>query len=274
MIEIPSRLNDLARDHPDLAPACAYYAAILPLLQAARARVPPLAFDLAYAQQKIDQGSPVFRGEPLPFPALLAQDLFLQLCDAIAAPDPQPVRDFRRAAQNPPLLSILVALLNGAAEPIALTARDLDLDLPLLRVVTGHCLKPFLTVWAEQLSPQLNLSHWDHGACPLCGSSPLFAELRGPERARFLRCAQCAAAWPYNRLQCVHCGATNSHLLGLLQPEGRVERASVQTCANCRSYIKQIIAPDPIPPDLLLVEDLSTLALDWIATQHGFSRPT
>jgi formate dehydrogenase maturation protein FdhE len=55
--------------------------------------------------------------------------------------------------------------------------------------------------------------------------------------------------------------------------EGEEEKYRLQTCDVCRRYIKVVVTYDPIPVDLLLVEDLVTLHLDHIAGERDFARP-
>jgi formate dehydrogenase maturation protein FdhE len=46
----------------------------------------------------------------------------------------------------------------------------------------------------------------------------------------------------------------------------------VEVCNQCRGYLKVIVSFTPTPPQLLPVEDLATLHLDYIAEKHGYAR--
>jgi FdhE protein len=278
-IPVQARLNTLSHYRPDLASACACYSELLPILKEAQHRAPALNLDPRRAQQKLDQGKPVLRGVSLPFSTRMAQDLLRQICEAIAgsaAAKPPAARSLRRAcgaSAGLPLVTLMDALLTGSTEPLARAARQLDLDPVLLRVVVDNCLKPFLMVWAGQLAEKVDVTQWRRGWCPFCGGAPLFAELHGPERARSLRCGRCGADWPFNQLKCVHCGTTDLCSLGVLQLDSHTERGSVQTCSACHTYIKMLVTSEPTCPEQLMVEDLSSITLDWIAGQYGYTRP-
>jgi FdhE protein len=133
-------------------------------------------------------------------------------------------------------------------------------------------MKPSLHTWTAALSPQVDLSAWMHGSCPFCGSLPALAVLRGPQRARYLRCAMCGAEWPFNRLQCAGCESSDARSLGLMWVDGGAESQSVQTCESCHSYLKMLTILEPFSTSLLPVLDLETIRLDLLASQRGYHR--
>ncbi len=45
-----------------------------------------------------------------------------------------------------------------------------------------------------------------------------------------------------------------------------------EVCNKCQGYLKVIAAFTPTPPGMLLVEDLATLHLDYIAQERGYIR--
>ncbi len=107
--------------------------------------------------------------------------------------------------------------------------------------------------------------------CLVCGSAPALAEIQGKEGGRRLRCGLCAAGWPYPRVKCTFCANTNHLSLGTLSVEGEGEKYRVQTCDVCRGYVKVVVTFDPIPEDMLAVEDLATYHLDLVAAERGYS---
>jgi FdhE protein len=262
------RLDGLSAEHPELADACAYYRRLLPILVQAREAVDPLALDPGEAQEKIDRGEPVLRGEELRFFTPPAESLFFQVYQAVAGDDPP-----QGPIKGKTIGRLLRQYMDGDCSSIENTASRLGMDGARLQVILQNTLKPFLHVWREALMPGVDVSTWQKGDCPFCGSLPLLAELRGPERARHLRCGLCGADWPFPRLQCVTCGNTEAASLGILQPEGGLQRISVQTCRVCHGFLKMVISVDPIPADLLPVEDLATLSLELIAGSRGYVRP-
>ena len=46
----------------------------------------------------------------------------------------------------------------------------------------------------------------------------------------------------------------------------------LETCDQCRGYVKVVSSFSPTPPEMLAVEDLATIHLDYIAQEKGYSR--
>jgi FdhE protein len=310
---LAKRLDDLARQTPELEPALAFYRAAIPLLRMAQRQVAPITLDPAYAGHKLQNGTPLLTGEALPLDEQATAVLWLRLCrlleegakqasrsasrslfsffkrETVDAPallqhiedgDTAAVRgaaaeQLRRAVERGQLdlTAVWMALLSGDLGRIERLASELALDFPLLRTLGWQSLQPSLRAWAKQLKANLaNSNLWQHATCPICGSVPLLSEIQGKEGARRLRCGVCGASWGYARLACACCGNRNYRQLGYLAVEGEDEKYRLQTCAACRSYLKVVVTYDPIPVDLLVVEDLATHHLDLVAAEHGFQR--
>jgi formate dehydrogenase maturation protein FdhE len=47
----------------------------------------------------------------------------------------------------------------------------------------------------------------------------------------------------------------------------------IEACDKCKSYLKVISSFAPTPADMLAIEDLATLSLDYIAEERGYTRP-
>jgi len=171
---------------------------------------------------------------------------------------------------------VWVALLTGDDERLQQVAGNAKLDATLLHTLGRHTLQPALRRWATDLKPLADFDNawfagvWQQVGCPMCGGTPLLAEIAGKEGARRLRCSACGLGWGYPRLFCAHCGNQDHHKIGYLSVEGEEEKYRVQTCAVCRGYLKIVITFDPMPANQLPIEDLATVHLDAIATQHGF----
>jgi len=165
------------------------------------------------------------------------------------------------------------AMAMGEGQRVEQTAVGLELDPNLLRILAQISLKPALYAWAQNLGRIVDLDQWRRGHCPMCGNTPMLSEIQGKEGARRLRCSLCGTGWYYPRLQCPFCGRHGHKSLGYIAVEGEEEKYRMQTCDNCRRYIKVVVTYDPIPPDLLLVEDLATLHLDLIANERDFALP-
>jgi FdhE protein len=122
--------------------------------------------------------------------------------------------------------------------------------------------------WAASLPPA-----WTDGFCPLCGSWPAFAEMRGIERSRHFRCGRCASEWHSRLLCCPYCASTNHDELVTLVPEKTGASCAVDACKRCLGYVKTLTRLQGCPPDAVLLEDLATVAFDVAALEQGYSRP-
>jgi FdhE protein len=170
------------------------------------------------------------------------------------------------------LSTLWQALAAGDAAAVEVLAAGAGLDVQWLRLIGENSLKPAFRAFQAEISRSVDLAGWRRGLCPVCGGHSTLAEVQGKEGARRLRCGLCAAGWPYPRVQCAFCANTDHLTLGTLGLEDEAEKYRVQICEVCRGYVKVVVTFDPIPEDLLAVEDLATLHLDLIAAERGYSR--
>jgi len=131
---------------------------------------------------------------------------------------------------------------------------------------------PLLQACGRRLGPYIP-ADWGHGYCPVCGAWPLLAELRGLERARRLRCGRCAADWPLPWLLCAYCGERRHERLGSLVSEGQLDGRKIETCTECRGYLKSVSTLEPLTPAGVLLTDLETVELDLVAREREWIRP-
>ena len=94
---------------------------------------------------------------------------------------------------------------------------------------------PFLQAcnrrWASSISES-----WVEGYCPVCGSWPAFAEVRGIERSRYFRCGRCGGEW-HARALCVPVTARRAIMTSssALVPEKAGSNAPSSTRAGAAS---------------------------------------
>jgi FdhE protein len=302
-------LDGLAQHTPELAEAAAFYRAALPLLGQYRQTVPSFHMGQPAAESKLAAGLPLLLGEELPFDSQSARALFLKLCRIVegarapgkstpgerairlsaalslwkraqdgdgAALRAAAARQIRQAVEHgdldlPAVWSMLAV---GDERRLELTAAGLALDAVLLRTLAQYSLKPVFQACAQELQQVVGFDRWRRGRCPVCGSAPSFSELQGKEGARRLRCGLCGAGWRYPHLQCAFCPNQDYKLLSYFSVEGEEDRYQLQACDVCQGYIKVVKTFEPIPVDLLPVQDLATLHLDLIAADHGYTRMT
>jgi FdhE protein len=108
----------------------------------------------------------------------------------------------------------------------------------------------------------------------VCAAWPIFAERRGLDRSRRLRCGRCAAEWEVEWLYCVYCNERDHKRLDALEPDGQGEMLKVETCATCQGYLKSLASLQGFSDFELLLQDLETVELDLVALERGYRRPS
>ena len=140
------------------------------------------------------------------------------------------------------------------------------------RAISSLLPVPFLHAcarqWRDSVSPG-----WEEGYCPVCGAWPAFAELRGIERTRYVRCGRCGGEWLGRILHCVYCGTRDHDQLAALVPEKAGSSGAIDACNNCRGYLKVFTRLQGCAPELVLLEDLRSVDLDVAAIAQGYARP-
>jgi len=277
---IIQRLRALARKSPDLKDAARVYEAVLPLLRDADLHVKTIPLTLEQAREKMGKGQPLLLGMDLDIDLDSARVFMIKLARALESSSGG--TGYQAGAAHRILLALeenkldLGVLLVPAAEgkngSIVSSAQVLGLDAELLMTLLQNALKPAMREWRRQLTPLAEGIPWNKGACFICGDAAALAELQGNNQAMHLRCGRCGADWMFRRLQCIYCGNEDPETLRYWDSGSRGEIMRAEACEKCKGYIKVIAAFDPTPAELLAVEDLATLHLDYIAQERGYSR--
>jgi Protein involved in formate dehydrogenase formation len=297
---IVQRLNSVADTHPDLRAAARLYEAILPLIRDADIHVPPLRFDQAKIRSFLEKGVPLLSGLALEVEFRELEVLMLRLIRAIESMDAsgkkgggwkswlrtthidaEPDNCLLKAAAAGIRQSYedgrldLGEILRGAASGnhgvLSERAANLQLDCELLWTLAQNTLKATLNMCRREIAPQIDGLQWDKGYCFICGSRATLGELQDNDQVKHLRCGQCGADWHFNRLQCLHCGNVDHETQQSLYLDGSDSRR-IEACDLCHGYLKVIASFAPTPPEMLAVEDLATLHLDYIAQQRGYAK--
>jgi FdhE protein len=143
-----------------------------------------------------------------------------------------------------------------------------------LRFLVQSSLVPGIEAVARSLDAALVRDQaWNHGHCPICGSLPLMAGLRDKEGHRWLSCSFCRTSYRYRRLRCAFCGNEEHKDLDFFTV-AEVPGYRIDTCSGCKRYIKTVDFRQLDKVSLPLLDDLESLALDILARQEGFTRPT
>jgi len=139
---------------------------------------------------------------------------------------------------------------------------------PLLQSILHAAMRPFLVVNARAIIEHIDLENWRRGYCPVCGGNPDFAYLEAAYGARWLVCSRCDSEWPFQRLQCPHCGTTKQSALSYFTGEGTPYRLYV--CDECRHYIKAVDLRQTRADFIVALERLLTMDLDLQAQKDGY----
>lgn len=303
---IVQRLRALAHELPDLCDAARLYEAVLPLLRDADLNVASIPLTSEEVRVRMESGLPLLPGIDLELDVQAAGELMLQLARAVESIGGDKRKgkgwlpwgrksdlnrggahgkgvlnvastlQIRLALENNRLNvgEILAFIAAGDSNAVTTVAQSLSLDPGLLEILACYTLKPALQAWRRQLASLTEGIPWDKGNCLICGAAATLGELQDNDQVKHLRCGQCGADWLSSRLLCVQCGNDDHSTQRYLYIESRQEKMRVEVCDRCSGYLKVITTFAPTPPEMLAVEDLATLHLDYIARERGFARTT
>ncbi len=298
------RLQDVARNSPELRVIARLYEAILPLSRDAEFESAAVSLDPADIQRSIESGAPLLSAKELEIDLQALENLLLKMLHSVeeigvskksadrwwrwnADANPwttEELADLAALQSSAGLIrkfmedgrldigEILTYLASGDRAGFDRTIMHLQLDEKLLWTLSQHLLKPLLDDWRQQVAPYVAGLSWQRGYCFVCGAQATLAELQDNDQVKHLRCGQCGADWHYPRLQCLQCGNEDHATQKSLYVDGRDHRR-IEACDECNCYLKVITAFTPTLPELVAVEDLATLDLDFIARQNGYTKP-
>lgn len=271
-----AQIRALAQTNPDLRPLTVPYESILPSIRDADLGAQPVELTHEQAQSKLAEGVALLHGIELRFDHAAARSLLLDITRGIEQSKTMKAKaahDIRVALERERLDSeMLFALVTGGgAQDLLARAKDEKLDGELLWTLAQHTLKPAFRVWQRQLTPYYD-AEWEKGYCFVCGAGATLAELQGNDQEKHLRCGRCGADWKFRRLACAYCRRDDPKLLGFFQIDGKEGSARAETCENCKGYLKVINAFSPNALEAIIIQDLATLPLDYIAQGRGYAR--
>ena len=261
--------DTLPRSHPE-------WAIWLSLLRKAHgaAQDPGWTSALTATERREDTDDrPLLAGMTLPVHEATIARWTRELFEA-AATGTAAAAELARAAQSGDVdpLALLEASVNEDDAIIGALAREAGVDATPLRALTPLLALPLLSACARSLAGHAT-ADWRHGYCPTCGAWPALAEARGLERSRHLRCGRCGGDWRTEWMRCPYCGTGEHTRLGALVSEVTGETRKIDTCEACRGYLKTLMTLTVRSPIEVALDDLTTVALDIAALEHGYRRP-
>jgi FdhE protein len=137
--------------------------------------------------------------------------------------------------------------------------------------ILSHAVRPFMKLYARQVSAFYDPEQWHKGTCPVCGAKPTLALLEKEDKKRYLYCGLCEVRWRFQRLGCPYCLSQESRFFTV----DSMEQYRVYYCDNCHGYIKTVNESMVDSGSLdLFWEDINTIHLDLLAMQEGYvNRP-
>lgn len=272
--DVAGALAEVKRRKPELGELLTFSEQLLLAQHKAPVRVDTDALDENLLRDRVRRGEPLLRRWEFPLDLESAGSLFRALnqlgrvrggrVEASAIAIETAVEDGRL---------LLPSLLTGALaeEGYAYAvAHEHGLDPELLQTLVEWSLRPSLEACAETLGERRKGVRWEEAICPICGSAPAFAELRGEDvtSLRFLYCGLCGFTWQFRRVGCPFCGCTDHNQLRTLLPEGD-ERVLLEVCDQCHRYIKTVdnrthfgLIPE--------IEAMAASPLDLVARDRGY----
>jgi FdhE protein len=284
LLLLDRRLAALRKARPELGEALDLQEQILRTsLTSARApETTAFAVPREHLSQRLREGIPLLHDQPAQVDVHFAADLFSRLVNVLQQRQP--------GIPDGQLDALVAAATSGGLDPQRLfpeafvqhhdhlleIAQQVGVDAELMTTLGMQAVAPLLRAYAERLVPLIervdNGAGWQRGYCPVCGAWPVLAELRGVELARYLRCGACGSGWRSLRLLCAYCGNDDYRSLQTLTVEGE-QRFRVSVCEKCHGYLKVANAFDPLPAEVLALDDVASLHLDVAAIERGYRRP-
>jgi len=263
--DLEARLAQLERDAPE-------WRSWLHLLrETLQAGMDPVWDDALGAEElasEPDRRTPLLHGKVLQVDPGYVRDLAVRI--ASAAGERSGLARYQPGDRE--TLDLLAATLRQDGSALDALGRAAGVDGGALETVAYLLAWPLLQSCGRRLAPHVR-PDWEQGFCPVCGAWPTVAELRGLDRTRRLRCGWCAADWALPWLWCPFCGEHRHDHLGALVTEGSYDGRKIETCEECRGYLKTLTTLEAITPLGVLLADLETVELDLIARERGWRRP-
>ncbi len=281
-----TRWTELAATRPDLEPAIAVQRPMVTRTidavdRLSATEIAGITLEPALAATKLRAASPVLRGEVLALPTEVLGPLVLHACDDLEAGSAGAVAQHVRAcldADRIDMRSLLAASFDRNQTAIRMKAMHESIAPDVLWLAAELAVGPAAHVAQRAVfAPHGGAPHpavagaldaWPHGYCPACGSWPAFGE--SLDAGSRLRCSFCGLGWRRAQPGCIYCVA--DQLTAVKTDPG--ESHLVELCGGCGAYLKWLSVPLATPFELLPIEDLASMALDVLAAEQGFGRPS
>ena len=233
----------------------------------------PVEVERGIRDIKQQEDFPLFSREDMTLDFSAASDLLKKFLEHLGVTDRDDREGLKMALKKADSTTewsrnLLKAILNQDEKTLSLIAKEVDLDPMVLQFLGQVALTPSIYALRDALSANINTDGWDYGYCPLCGSQPNMAYFAKTGK-RYLHCELCGEEWAFSRIRCPFCDNHDQKTLGYFEAEEE-EGFRVYFCRECMRYLKTIDkkAFEEMAP--LELENLATIHLNILASQHGF----
>ncbi|HMK56422.1 MAG TPA: formate dehydrogenase accessory protein FdhE [Dissulfurispiraceae bacterium] len=275
--QILQQLDSITRVWPALEEAALLRKVILPIsVNAGHALTRQISMTKEEACIRMEAGLPLLHGVEPELDIEAVRSLMIQLSKAAEGISPESASRIRHSLENESLdiASLLSGIISGEEDAAVVAAQSAQLDPGLLPVLAGQALRPSFHECRRQLASVAEGISWNEGYCFICGSYAVFGELRSGVQEKHLRCWRCGADWRFHRLQCSYCANDDYRKLRFIYSGGQPERIHAEICDECGMYLKIIVSASSTPYEMMEVEDLATLNVDYELKERGYARPS
>jgi FdhE protein len=272
--EIAAAFEKARTRQPALSELLEFYEKVVREQHTATVRPGEIQLDESRVGDRVGQGKSLLSRQEFPLDLACAEALFQSLC-GLARQRESSVRtaieeiESALASGALDLPDLLRGTVSEEGYPFAI-ADQLALDPELLNTLAEASIQPAIQACAKHVASFVDNDRWFKPTCPVCGSEPKFAELRGHELAasRYLHCGFCGWAWPARRLVCPFCDNKDHNTLQTLIIENHL-KCKLEVCDVCHRYLKLVDNKEFIGliPE---VEVLTTPHLDLAAMERGY----
>ncbi len=276
MRKLKNRIEKIKKKRPGYGEILEFYRKVRQAQDEAKASVTidPIQLKKEWKKLLVREGFPLIQKEDFPIDLKASLRLFQSLCQIGVEANlymAEQVRKIQKAMENQKLDLQKLFEKRTTEKKVETVANDLGLDKKVFSFLIQSSTYPSIQTAVKQLGSELDSETWRKGYCPICGSLPLLSLLKEDVGKRHLLCSYCGYLWRADRLFCPFCNNKDHETLHYLFSEEE-EAYRVDLCDKCHQYIKTVDYRNLAESDPVL-EDLSTLHLDVLASQKGYKRP-
>jgi FdhE protein len=274
--KLKERIQQIKKKRPGYREILKFYQKVRGAQDKAKAslKIKPIQPRKEWKELLAKEGFPLIQKEDFAIDTEVSIKLFQTLCQIGKEANPHMAEQVIKIKEiiDGKRIDLKTLLKGGVREQkIEQVADEFGLDKKVFSFLTMSSLKPSIETGMEQFRSQLDPETWLKGYCSVCGSLPFLSLLKEEVGKRYLICSYCGYEWRIDRMFCPFCSNKEQESIQYFFAEGE-EPYRIELCDKCRQYIKTIDYRTLEESDPVL-EDLTTLHLDILASQKGYKRP-